>query len=172
MRALPDLSAPVWTPTLAALMERAGLAIGRVDARVSATPVRSAWMERASWSGFAAARRAQGVEIDEIDVFALACEASLPQRRSLAFAADELAALHAWQRELAKRNAPHWRELIPVTLDLPPRWGERPALLRALELVARHARADRSAAPWFGMPAPPEGAWGYASRPPLPGRTR
>ena len=110
-------------------------------------------MERASWSGFAAARRAQGAEIEEIDVFALATGAALPQRRRLAFADDELAALTSWRIDLTKADAPHWRELTSVTVDLPFNWGERPALLRALELTAQHARADRTAAAWLGMPA-------------------
>lgn len=150
---LPDLSAPEWTPALAALLERASLAVGRLDARISASPMRKAWLERATWSGFAEARRAQGAEIDEIDVFALASGASLPKRSRLAFADDELASLRAWQRDLAGPRAPHWRELIPVTLDLPSHWGERPGILRALELLSRHARADRSASPWLGLPA-------------------
>lgn len=111
------------------------------------------WRHRAAWAGFTAVRRAQGAEIDEIDIFALDCGASLPQRRPIAFADDELDALRAWQADLAKRQAPHWRELVPVTLDLPADWGDRPALLRALELTARHARADRGAGPWLGMPA-------------------
>lgn len=150
---LPDLSAPPWTDRLAGLLERASLAIGRLDARLSSSPVRAAWRERAAWTGFADARRAQGTELDEIDVFALDCGASLPQRRPIAFANEELTALRAWQADLAKPQAPHWRELIPVTLDLPPDWGDRPALLRALELTAQHARADRGAGPWLGMPA-------------------
>lgn len=150
---LPDLSAPDWTPRLAGLLERAALAIGKLDARVSATSVRSAWVERASWTGFAEGRRGQGAEIDEIDIFVLVCGVAVPGRGSIAFAGDELAAVRSWQIALAKPDARHWRELVPVTLDLPPEWGERPALLRLLELTARHARADRSTAPWLGSPA-------------------
>ena len=150
---LPDLSAPVWTAKLAGLLERATLAIGRLDTRISVSPVRSAWLERACWTGFAAARRAQGAEIDEIDVFALACDAALPQRRPIAFAADERAALLTWQRVLAQRDPPHWRDRLPFSVDLPDDWRERPALLRGLELTGRHARAERSATPWLDSPA-------------------
>ena len=150
---LPDLSAPDWTPGLAGLLEAAALAIGRLDARVTNTPIRSAWVERASWTGFAEARRGQSAEIDEIDIFALVCGVALPQRPRLAFAADELAALASWQAALTKPDGRHWRELVPVTLDLPADWSERPALLRALELTAIHARSDRSAAPWLEGPS-------------------
>ncbi len=87
-RPLPDLSAPEWTQHLAALLERASLAIGRLDARVCATFTRTAWIERASWIGFAEARRGQGAEIDDIDVFGLSAGANLPQRRPLSFAED------------------------------------------------------------------------------------
>jgi len=152
-RPLPDLSAPDWTPRLAGLLERASGAIGRLDARISVTSSRSAWLDRASWIGFAEARRGQGAEIEEIDVFGLATGTVLPQRRRLAFADDELAALTSWRTDLTKADAPHGRELIPMTLDFPSDWGERPALLRALELTAQHARADRAAAAWLGMPA-------------------
>ncbi|QYE37077.1 hypothetical protein KZX46_22030 (plasmid) [Polymorphobacter sp. PAMC 29334] len=153
LQSLPDLSAPDWTPVLAGLLEAAALAIGRLDARASATPVRLPWIERASWTGFAAARRGQGAEIDEIDIFALAGGIALPRRPPLSFAADELAGLSSWQTALARPDGRHWRELVPVTLDLPTDWRDRPALLRALELTAIHARADRSAAPWLSGPS-------------------
>jgi hypothetical protein len=149
----PDLSAPDWTPLHAGLLEAAALAIGRLDARISATSVRSSWVERASWTGFAEARRGQGAEIDEIDIFALACGVAVPRRRPLGFAADELVALASWQAALVKPDGRHWREMVPVTLDLPADWSGRPALLRALELTAIHARAVRSAAPWLGGPS-------------------
>ncbi|QYE33234.1 hypothetical protein KZX46_03760 (plasmid) [Polymorphobacter sp. PAMC 29334] len=150
---LPDLSAPDWTPLLAGLLEATALAIGRLDARVSGASTRWSWVERASWIGFTEARRGQGAEIDEIDIFALACGVAVPGRGPPAFAADEHAALAAWQAALARPDGRHWRELIPVTLNLPPEWSDRPALLRALELTAIHARADRSAAPWLGIPS-------------------
>lgn len=129
------------------------MAIGRLDARISVTPVRKMWLDRASWTGFAEARRGQGAEVDEIDIFALACGASLPGRRSIAFAADELTALVTWQRSLASAARRHWREIIPLTIDVPEDWRERPALLRALEVTGRHARADRSDRPWLDSPA-------------------
>ncbi len=110
----------VWTAELASLLEAAALAIGQLDARFSASPVQSAWAERASWSGFAAARQGQGAELDEIDIFALACGIPLAHRRPLPFPEDEAQVLDEWQAKLSDRKQPHWRELIPVTLDLPP----------------------------------------------------
>lgn len=148
----PALLDVAWTAELATVLEAASLAIGRLDARISASPVRAAWAERASWAGFAAARQGQGAELDEIDIFALACGLPLPQRRPLAFAEDEAKALADWQAQLADRSRPHWRELVPVTLDLPPDWRERPALLRALALTAAHAQADRGPTPWLTQP--------------------
>lgn len=149
---LPDISALDWSPKLAGRLERAAQAIGRLDARITATSVRGMWLERASWTGFAEARRGQGAEIDEIDVFALATDSTLPGRRPIAFAAEERTALATWQRRIADAGSPHWRELVPSTVDLPSDWGERPALLRALELTAVRLRADRSEAGWLGMP--------------------
>lgn len=149
----PALLDVAWASELAALLEATSLAIGRLDARICASPVRAAWAERASWAGFAAARQGQGAELDEIDIFALACGLPLPQRRPLAFAEDEAKALADWQTQLANRSQPHWRELVPVTLDLPPDWRDRPALIRALALTAAHAAANRSAAPWLTQPA-------------------
>lgn len=145
----PDLSNPDWTPRLARLLEAAGHTIGRLDARVSTSPLRLSWVERASWIGFAEARRAQGAELDEIDIFSLACGVVIPRRPRVAFAEDELAALRVWQAELTKPDPHHWRDMVPVTLDLPPDWSERPALLRALELTAVHARSDPRAAAWL-----------------------
>lgn len=91
---IPDLSASLWTSRLASLLERTALAIGRLDARISATPVRAAWEQRAAWSGFTAALRGQGAEIDEIDLFARACGVTVPNRTPVAthLHEDELSA--------------------------------------------------------------------------------
>ncbi|MBN8846733.1 MAG: hypothetical protein J0I73_01355 [Sphingomonas sp.] len=69
-----------WSDPLAAALEQAALAIGRLNARISASPVRSAWQIRAAWSGYSKALQLQGVEIDEIDVFAWGCAIPLPGR--------------------------------------------------------------------------------------------
>lgn len=148
-----DLSAPAWTTKLAGLLENASLVMGRLDARISASSVRAAWSEQASWAGFAKARRAQGAEVEEIDIFALANGVSLPERAPIAFAEEEARALATWRRGLAAQEMPHWRDLAPYPLDLPADWRDRPALLRALQLVGHHAREDRTDAPWLASPA-------------------
>lgn len=149
----PDLSAPAWTHGLAYELETTMAAIARLDARISASHCASAWTRRAAWSGFGEALRGQGVEIDEIDIFGQACGLPLPSRSLLPTFGDDLAALAAWHESLVRRGARHWREALPFSFDPPADWGQRPLLLRALELTARHARADRTSAPWLALPA-------------------
>ena len=60
--------------------------------------------------------------------------------------------LTQWQAELRQRTAPHWREIVAYPLALPPDWRQRPALLRALELTATHARSDGSIEPALAFP--------------------
>ncbi|MDO6414318.1 hypothetical protein Q4F19_07980 [Sphingomonas sp. BIUV-7] len=151
-RPLPDLSAPDWTPKLATTLERAAGAIARLDARLSVTSVRSPWALRASWSGFAAALRLQGAEIDEIDIFGRACGVSLPARPSIRTTFDELDDLAPWQAALRERAERHWRDDAPFSTVVAADWRDRPVLLQALEIAARHARADRSIAPWLAFP--------------------
>ena len=149
----PDLSTPDWSASLASALEQAALAIGRLDTRISTTSVSSAWQLRACWSGYAAALRAQGVEIDEIDIFGREYDLPLPGRRPVATLYNELSGLETWRNGLRDAQRQHWRELTPLSLDLPADWNDRPLLLRALELNARHARADRGIAPWLAFPA-------------------
>lgn len=133
-------------------LERAAFAIARLDARVSATCVREAWVERASWTGFAAALQGQGVEIEEIDVFLRETDVPLPQRALLATNILDDGQHVAWQASLAKSQVPHWRELVSYPRTLSADWAQRPVLLRALELTADHARRDRSADPALSLP--------------------
>ena len=149
---IPDLSAPQWTPRLALLIERAALAIGRLDARISVTPVRAASEQRAAWAGFTAALRGQGAEVDEIDLFARVCGVAIPGRALVATHLHEDERLAQWTAELRERAAPHWREIVVYPHDLPEDWRQRPALLRALELTATHARSDGSMEPALALP--------------------
>lgn len=150
---LSDLSDPVWTAKLASALERAAASIGRLDARVSVSSVASPWQRRASWTGYATALRAQGAEIDEIDIFGRECTIKLPGRPRIPTNLDDPDALPTWQRNLAGSDARYWRDEIAISPDVPEDWNRRPALLRALEITARHARADGTIAPWLAVPA-------------------
>lgn len=152
-RALRDLSEPVWTPKLASALERAAASIGRLDARVSASSVALSWRRRASWTGYTTALRAQGAEIDEIDIFGRECAVDLPGRPRMPTHLDDRDALLEWQKSLAERDVRHWRDDLPISTVVAEDWSQRPVLLRALEIVGRHARADRTITPWLTVPA-------------------
>lgn len=148
---LPDLSDPPWTPALAALLEQAALAIGRLDARISASPLADTWRQRATWTGYAKALQGQGAEIEEIDIFGRECGAPLPHRVPLATSTYDREELSGWLAGTPK-PAPHWREIVRYPQDLPADWSERPALLRALQLIASHARQEAGIMPALDLP--------------------
>lgn len=152
-RPFHDLSEPIWTSNLVSTLERAAASISRLDARVSVSPVAVPWSLRASWTGYAAALQGQSAEIDEIDIYARECEVNLPGRRAIPTNADDRNTLHAWQRQLRHRDARYSRDAADILSDVPENWGRRPALLRALEIAARHARADSTIVPWLAIPA-------------------
>ena len=151
--ALPDLSEPIWTSKLVARLERTAAAIGRLDARVSASPAAAPWHRRASWTGYTTALRAQGAEIDEIDIFGRECAVNLPGRPAMPTHLDDPDALPTWQRQLAHREGGYWRDERAIATDVPEDWSQRPAILRALEITARRARADSTITPWLAVPA-------------------
>src|SRR3546814_14228935 len=66
---------------------------------------------------------------------------------------DDRDALPIWQRQLAQRESRYWRDERAISTDVPEDWSQRPALLRALEITARRARADRTITPWLAVPA-------------------
>jgi len=61
--ALP-LSSIAWTAGLAGLFGEAMAAIGRLDARISASPVAQPWRNRTVWKGYSTALQLQRYEID------------------------------------------------------------------------------------------------------------
>jgi hypothetical protein len=150
---LPDLSEPVWTSKLVTVLERAASSIGRLDARVSVSPVAAPWSLRASWTGYATALRGQSAEIDEIDIFSRECGVKLPGRPAMPTHVDDPDSLPAWQGRLRQREAHYWRDVAAIPTDVAEDWNRRPALLRALEVVARHAREDATITPWLTVPA-------------------
>lgn len=149
---VPDLSEPIWSSKLVARLERTAAAIGRLDARVSASPTAASWHRRASWTGYTRALRAQGAEIDEIDIFGRECAVNLPGRRAMPTHLDDPDALPTWQKQLAQREGGYWRDERAISTDLPADWDKRPAILRALEITARRARADSTITPWLAVP--------------------
>lgn len=150
--AIPDLSEPIWTSRLVARLERAAAAIGRLDARVSASPAAAPWQRRATWTGYTTALRVQGAEIDEIDIFGRECGVNLPGRPPMPTNLDDRDALPIWQRQLAQRESRYWRDELAISTDVPEDWSQRPALLRALEITARRSRADSTITPWLAVP--------------------
>ncbi|SEJ80198.1 hypothetical protein SAMN05518849_1144 [Sphingobium sp. AP50] len=152
MRPLSDLSSPNWTGKLARALEQSASAIARLDARVSVSPVAKAWFERASWTGYASALRGQSVEIEEIDIFGQSCGVSIPGRQAPATRGYDASGLAGWQAFLRDRTERHWRDDAPFSTVTADDWNNRSALLRSLEILSRHARADPSIAPWLAFP--------------------
>lgn len=152
-RPIPDLSEPVWTSKLVSALERAAASISRLDARVSVSPAAAPWSLRASWTGYTTALRGQSAEIDEIDIFARECGVRLPGRPAMPTHVDDPDTLKAWQLRLRQREAYYWRDVPAIPTDVAEDWNRRPALLRALEIVARHARTDATISPWLTVPA-------------------
>lgn len=148
----PPLTALPWTPDLAAALAEASLAIGRLDARVSASSCAPAWRLRARWMGYARALQLQRFEIEEIDLIAHQCGLQLAGRARLETAGDPFAAFEPWRIRLAEKEGHHWREDLPFTFDPPEGWAEAPALARALTLLDTWARADTTIAPWLAFP--------------------
>ncbi|MBB4860886.1 hypothetical protein HNO88_004232 [Novosphingobium chloroacetimidivorans] len=152
MRAPHDLSDLTWTSELAEQLERCARAVGSLDARVSVSSAAHAWRERASWTGYAAALQGQGAELDEIDIFARSCGIVVPGRPLPPSHYDDPDDLPRWLAQLRDPAAWHWRDSAGFSTATPDTWNKRPALLRALEILARHARADGSTEPWLTFP--------------------
>lgn len=148
---LPDLSDPHWDNHLVQLLVDTTVAIARLDERFSASFIASPWTQRASWSGYARALEAQGMEVEEIDIFGRECGVPLPFRAPIATVGDPLAALPAWRARFAGNARRHWAEDLGLTFDPPAGWGDRPALLRALELQARRTRSVGPSV-WLDLP--------------------
>lgn len=151
-RPLPPLCALAWTPDLVSALADASSAIGRLDARISATTLAPAWHLRASWNGYAKALSLQHLEIEEIDIISRECGLQLAGRPRLKTAAAPFSALDPWRNRLAEKEGRHWREDLPFSFDLPAGWDETPALARALALLDDWARRDRTITPWLAFP--------------------
>lgn len=136
---------------MVALTERASLALGRLDARISDSPVGSAWQLRAAWTGYATALRLQGHEVDEIDVFSWGCALSLPGRPRLSTLDDPFADFACWQAQFAGNARRHWRDDLGALVEADPSYGG-PRLLRALEAVRQIAMREPAIDAWLSLP--------------------
>lgn len=143
---------PALPAETACALEAAAGAIGRLDARICASPAAPAWRLRAAWSGYAAALRGQRVEIDDIDVFCWGCGIDLPQRARRLSLVDDFASFEGWRAALEERQDRHWREALPFAPDFGDGFGAAPRIIRAVELTRQHALADPRIAAWLGLP--------------------
>jgi hypothetical protein len=132
-------------------LERASIAIGRLDGRISGSPVASSWNRRAIWSGYARALQLSGVEIDEIDVISRATGVHLAGRPLRPTLVDEFAMLEPWERELRARGR-HWTDGLPFSADASRERGTCPSLLVALDLVSQYVRASAGPDGWLTLP--------------------
>lgn len=133
------------------LIERASVAIGRLDAQVSASSVARPWSLRASWTGYARALQLQGVEVDDIDVFSWGSGVTVPGRPRLHTTIDHFAGFAPWRARLDETGR-HWTEELPFTVKPQPRRSRLPVLLRALDLQADFLKADPTIAAWLALP--------------------
>ncbi|PTD24615.1 hypothetical protein CV103_07285 [Sphingomonas fennica] len=127
-------------------------AIARLDARISASSVGSAWSLRAAWTGFAEALQLQGVEIDEIDVFSWGCGLNIPGRAIRATHLDEFAEFDGWRQALLSSDPLEWRDALPPSVFDQPEAAEHPPLIRAIDRVRQYSRQLGTIAPWLGLP--------------------
>ena len=150
-RSLPSPSGADVDGELLLAVERAALAIGRLDARVSASSVAPAWHRRAAWTGYARALQLHGTEIDEIDVFSWGSGVHVPGRPARHTLVDEFSAFDPWLIRLQAQGR-HWAEDLPFTVAQAPDRPRPPALLRTLSLLSEYLRAERSLDAWLSVP--------------------
>ncbi|KHL24210.1 hypothetical protein PK98_14540 [Croceibacterium mercuriale] len=135
------------TPPLVRDLEGAALAIGRLDARISASFCKERWHEEATMAGFATSLRAHDSSAAESDLFSHLRGTPLPHRLPATLKQEDCAVFEEWRSALQVRAAPPWRELVHVAVDLPEAWDAAPALLRLLALAAHHTQQQPSTAP-------------------------
>jgi hypothetical protein len=132
-------------------LERASAMIGRLDARVSASPVASPWSLRASWTGYARALQLSGQEIDEIDVFSWGTGVVIPDRRVRTTIANCYAAFPLWRTRMAQKGR-HWAEDLPFTPLRHDASTSSSALAHAFELLSQWLNAEPGLDAWLAMP--------------------
>lgn len=138
-------------PPDAEVIERLALAVGRLDARISATSLAPVWMLRATWTGYARALQLMGAEIDAIDVFSRGCGLPLPDRAPRRTHGDDYAAFAPWQARLAVRGR-HWAEDLPFSLPDDDRRARKPLIERAIDLLGQWLEKAPGIEAWLALP--------------------
>lgn len=146
-RPFSALAEPPWTPDLACLLERAATAFARPNSRICASLFAETWHWRSAWAGLARALQCQGEEIEEVDIFAAEMDVVLPQRHLLTRGLEVLDELATLRKALAPTD-----DLGAIALPSPSVRADAPALLRALEAAAVHARSHDGTASWTRLP--------------------
>jgi hypothetical protein len=142
------LDAPACGPKLVVAIATASAAVARLDARVCVSPVASAWMRRACWTGYARALQLQSVEVEEIDIISWSCGIRVPGRPLLATNVDPFDAFPDWAGSfetgsgLARRHASRGREEVNAMAPV----------MAALDEIRRSARSGGSISPWLDLP--------------------
>lgn len=136
---------------IAVLIERASVAIGRLDAHVSASSAAKAWSLRAAWIGYTRALQLVGTEIDEIDVFLWGSGVSIPHRPRRHTLDDSFARFAPWRARLVAGGR-HWAEDLPFAPTSDQSGRPVPMLVRALALQAAYLKAERSIDAWLSLP--------------------
>lgn len=124
-------------------------AISELNGRISVSIVRSAWLRRAAWTGYARALQLQGGEVDEIDVISWGAGVPLPSRPRRHTHDDEFGAFQAWSEDLHRRDREGWRDVLPFT---PIVDRAMPRILQAIDLTRQYAQREGTIAPWLAMP--------------------
>lgn len=102
--------------------------------------------------GYTRALQLQSVEIDEIDVFSWGCELKIAGRALRASTVDIFEDFAPWQAALRDPDPFAWRVARPLALAETDAATVHPRLVRALDLLRRDSRTDRSIAAWLGLP--------------------
>lgn len=148
----PARFGPEYTPKIVAAIASCTAAIARLDARIMVSSVASAWRRRAAWMGYTGALQLQAIEIDEIDVFSWGCELKITGRALRASTVDIFEEFAPWQAALRNPDPFAWRMARPLALAETDSATAHPLLVRALDMLRRDSRTDRSIAAWLGLP--------------------
>lgn len=137
---------------MVAAIASSSAAISELSARISVSPVASAWGLRAAWSGYAQALQLQGIELDEIDAFSWGCGLRIPGRPVRATNLDEFAYFGDWRGALLENDALAWRDHLPTAVFDPPDAADHPAIVRAVDRIRQFSRLNGTISPWLGLP--------------------